>query len=628
MCAAALLCRWCLSQGQDVVAAAHAGDLPAAQAHLGAQGNATQLARALRELFRGWHEALGSTVPPAASRLSGYPPIFALLVEAGVNTSASCPLGPLLQAVRNRNLVGLRLLLESFPREALPRCLATPDASGSVLLHYAARSPAPGLARIFTALRGHPPQSTASVAQALGISGGLLPPWTPSGVMLRGTLEASAGSPEVHLLQPSLTALEPAQRAVALTARNLIGETPLSIACSHGRVAFFQWLVAELGGAGLLTVEGARDCRGHLAASGYGAAPVWAAALGAVEQQAAAVVVAPGSGEAAAVRPQAGSGGAVEPPPSLPAMHSPPNALPPSFSTHAHLGAGWGVMSPGHLSALGFPGNLFEEGGSSAGGGARGNYTVGTPCDELPLSALSPEGRGALEEAYLRRGKPFVIRASWGRSGNSSSSSSSSGAPVIAPSALERLLGGRGTRLSVGGVPYASEYGRGGGDTEAGEFISRHMRGGSGGEGGGETPLIFDSAFLKTEAAAALGAMFARRRASVFPAPPGLSQLIIGPPGSGSALHFHPAAVNFLVLGVKAWVLGAPSGAGFADASAGAWWGGAGREELAQALAPLEGGGYFECLQGPGDMVYIPSQWGHAVMNLADTVALAYESLL
>jgi hypothetical protein len=31
-------------------------------------------------------------------------------------------------------------------------------------------------------------------------------------------------------------------------------------------------------------------------------------------------------------------------------------------------------------------------------------------------------------------------------------------------------------------------------------------------------------------------------------------------------------------------------------------------------------------LQLAGDMVYVPDNWGHAVLNLADTVAVALES--
>ena len=39
------------------------------------------------------------------------------------------------------------------------------------------------------------------------------------------------------------------------------------------------------------------------------------------------------------------------------------------------------------------------------------------------------------------------------------------------------------------------------------------------------------------------------------------------------------------------------------------------------------GGGipHLALLQGPGDLVYVPETWGHAVLNLADAIAVAIE---
>lgn len=34
---------------------------------------------------------------------------------------------------------------------------------------------------------------------------------------------------------------------------------------------------------------------------------------------------------------------------------------------------------------------------------------------------------------------------------------------------------------------------------------------------------------------------------------------------------------------------------------------------------------FIYAVQGPGDLIYVPSLWAHAVVNLADSFALAYE---
>ena len=73
--------------------------------------------------------------------------------------------------------------------------------------------------------------------------------------------------------------------------------------------------------------------------------------------------------------------------------------------------------------------------------------------------------------------------------------------------------------------------------------------------------------------------------------------------------------MNLCLLGLKHWVFVPPSQAGFVDASAAHWWPSRGEAGLA-----------FEVLQGPGDFVYVPEGWGHAVVNLADSLALAFEA--
>ena len=35
--------------------------------------------------------------------------------------------------------------------------------------------------------------------------------------------------------------------------------------------------------------------------------------------------------------------------------------------------------------------------------------------------------------------------------------------------------------------------------------------------------------------------------------------------------------------------------------------------------------GMIECVQGPGDLMFVPDMWGHAVLNEEDSIAVAYE---
>lgn len=94
-------------------------------------------------------------------------------------------------------------------------------------------------------------------------------------------------------------------------------------------------------------------------------------------------------------------------------------------------------------------------------------------------------------------------------------------------------------------------------------------------------------------------------------------QLALGPSGSGSPPHFHGRAVNGLVVGAKLWVFVPPADAEFADADAAAWG--------AALHRNAETGRVLALLQGPRDIVSVPTHWGHGVINLADSLAFAFE---
>jgi len=547
----------------------------------------------IQVLFSVWNDDLISSIEPRG--LDVYSRMFDILVKGGANTSLGCPVGPLLFSLRHRNILGMALLLRSFSAAAIQSCIAQTDPSGSVLLHYSALSPAPGLARILTAYRNF---NTTALAGFLGFPRGF-PPWpnlNSSDMLSKELIEDFAGAPELELLQPYLPKLPPSALAAALNTKNHAGLTPLDIACNQGRRHVIKWLVSNGG------VEGELGrCSTLLEASGFGAYSFNSTTTKFAELS--------DDGENYGEIVEAMEGASVLP------LHS----SPPSFSLQSHSSKGWRALSPNELMALGYP-------SSSLGGANDGDHPIrsdsprSSPIDELPLKSIGASFRGSLVKHYLLPGRPFIIR------GN--------GKSILSPSDLVNLVGGNSTSVMYGGVPYAGEYGRGGGHITIEKFMEEFMgapareRDPYSGPGVSlpSPPLVFDSSLLSSGSGKPLAALYSRRISAFFNFTK-LSQFILGPPRSGSALHFHPAALNVLLVGVKAWVMVPPSRAAFADATALNWWVGS-LPKLCSENATLGAGGRgacFEILQGPGDMVYIPSGWGHACLNLADTIAMAFE---
>lgn len=115
---------------------------------------------------------------------------------------------------------------------------------------------------------------------------------------------------------------------------------------------------------------------------------------------------------------------------------------------------------------------------------------------------------------------------------------------------------------------------------------------------------------------------------------PVLTQFNLGPALTGAQPHFHGDAWNGLVYGRKQWIISRPSRAFFARSGQRAidWL------STTSKLAFLntrndedEDGGSASpdsdmlCVQEAGDIVYVPRLWGHAVLNLAQSVGAAVE---
>jgi hypothetical protein len=96
-------------------------------------------------------------------------------------------------------------------------------------------------------------------------------------------------------------------------------------------------------------------------------------------------------------------------------------------------------------------------------------------------------------------------------------------------------------------------------------------------------------------------------------------QWALGTAGSGAPVHFHNTAWNQLFYGRKHWHL-LPPGRNLMGKKQVLEW----LEEDWGRLA-VEGFEPIGCVQQQGDVIIVPESWGHAVLNILDSVAVASE---
>ena len=126
---------------------------------------------------------------------------------------------------------------------------------------------------------------------------------------------------------------------------------------------------------------------------------------------------------------------------------------------------------------------------------------------------------------------------------------------------------------------------------------------------------------------------------------PRLRQFILGPVLSGAHFHFHGSAWNGLVFGLKLWVLVPPHAAFCAALHPLQWiveftndFNAFGSRRDSTSSTSSGGSGNTTgttgttgntlpllVLQRPGEIVFVPEGWGHAVLNLADSIGVATE---
>jgi hypothetical protein len=101
------------------------------------------------------------------------------------------------------------------------------------------------------------------------------------------------------------------------------------------------------------------------------------------------------------------------------------------------------------------------------------------------------------------------------------------------------------------------------------------------------------------------------------------STFILGGKRSGTPMHHHCSTINTSVFGRKRWFL-IPPAVSFIDSEHPYEW-------LNHQVPDrryerfMNNSRVLEVMQEPGDTLHIPAFWGHAVLNLEDTVAVAYE---
>ena len=92
---------------------------------------------------------------------------------------------------------------------------------------------------------------------------------------------------------------------------------------------------------------------------------------------------------------------------------------------------------------------------------------------------------------------------------------------------------------------------------------------------------------------------------------------VIGPEGSGAPAHFHIDAVNLAVAGRKRWFFWLPTTRFWSSMPVLDWF----RTKYKKDTKPRP----LECVQEPGDIIYVPDLYAHGVLNAEETIAVATE---
>ena len=89
-------------------------------------------------------------------------------------------------------------------------------------------------------------------------------------------------------------------------------------------------------------------------------------------------------------------------------------------------------------------------------------------------------------------------------------------------------------------------------------------------------------------------------------------QFMIAPKGTGASPHFHNSGLNVLFTGSKIWKFWSPFLSFYSTQNVDEWF----TNTRDKRLNNEEG--VLTCVQRPGDLLFVPNMWGHAVLSLED----------
>eukprot|EP01052_Picozoa_sp_SAG31_P016766 SAG31_NODE_1123_length_9787_cov_5.258877_10_plen_374_part_00 len=260
---------------------------------------------------------------------------------------------------------------------------------------------------------------------------------------------------------------------------------------------------------------------------------------------------------------------------------------------------------------------------------------------------------------YLLRGRPLLVKnsviASWRQSLRRENLVNSSMAEA---------------EVAAGDIPYASQFGRPSSSVSVGEYIARLDNSQSQLTPSGPPEVIFHAFPAKklhekkagppslsaqggTQPLAALRLLLMQENASLpqflradvlnemvsqlimppcssspgdapsaeFEIRPAVRQFFLGGRGGGAPAHPHSHAVNSLAWGRKRWRVCPPDYSRFSATSV---WANFPDPATGWRNEP-DAARCFECTQRGGDVVFVPANWGHTVVNVQESVGATTE---